>query len=195
MLSETRGASAAGENLGHHMIYFGVFICNPRLHPLVAVLGTFLAGNSAEVLPGLNVFRGWREQEIGDDFDCTIINSFFSPLTTARQDLSILRYRLTGARDLQVDLGILGDLRSKLQEFFNAQMGITCADIIEIMMLGKLHSFLNKEIPDGFRKWIEQQLDGENWVDMLQFWDARIEELKGRAKAEGIPTAPSYCSS
>ncbi|KAI3832597.1 hypothetical protein MKW98_002143 [Papaver atlanticum] len=111
------------------MIYFGAFIYNPRLDPLVAVLGTFLAGNSAEV-----------------PIDRHISNIHESK------------------NDLQVDLGILRDLRSKLQEFFNAQMAITCADRIQIMMLGKLHSFLNKEIPDGFRKWIEQQLDGENWI-------------------------------
>ncbi|KAI3936110.1 hypothetical protein MKW92_038384 [Papaver armeniacum] len=153
-------------------------------------------------------------------------------LAKARQDLQILRKRLTDlwlkpepflsvegvinkyvlllfrhissihefVIDLQDDLAILKGLQLKLEreqteakeEFFYAQMSIACAQRIESMMLGKLHSFLNKEISDCFREWIEQHLDGENWevdgenwVDMLQFADARIEELKRRAKAEG----------
>ncbi|KAI3911877.1 hypothetical protein MKW92_025170 [Papaver armeniacum] len=109
--------------------------------------------------------------------------------------------------DLQVDLGILRDLRPKLedehteaeQEFFNAQMSISCAHRIKSMMLLELKGFLDKQIPDGFHKWIVQQLDGENWevdgeyysvvdgenrVDKLQLWDARIEKLKRRAEDE-----------
>lgn len=105
-----------------------------------------------------------------------------------------------------VDLGILRALGPKLEdeqteaekELFNAQMSVACAQRIKFMMLDELKGFLEKQIPNGFRQWIVQQLDVEDWevdgensegdgenrVDKLQLCDARIEKLKRRAEAE-----------
>ncbi|KAI3844013.1 hypothetical protein MKW92_016964 [Papaver armeniacum] len=100
--------------------------------------------------------------------------------------------------DVNIDLGILKELQTTLEDnIVDGERNYTQYEIAVIhavkkigMMLQELQHILEEGIikpDDEFRKWIEQQLYNEDWVEYLEDANAREPQVVKEANALGIP--------